>query len=243
MSLLSKKEGFCEVNYDPSQPDIVWPVCTVLSQIRGESQAWAWDTINTPVDNTTGLPTAFTTTLINASTFGLGVAGDRNVVLTTSGANLDGLNIQHTGEQWTGATGRLYFTGKFTVAEITESSILMGLAITDTTVITAPTDGLFFRKADDATTLNLVAVKNSVETAVAMIAPIVTATEYQIGFVYDASDASAQGYVNGVSTGAAITTNLPNDEMMTFSLAFHTGAAAAKVLYARDMAVCWIAGA
>ena len=70
--------------------------------------------------------------------------------------------------QWAGGSGGviesfkyeaakgLYFKTRFKVNDATQSDFAVGLVITDTTVIDGTTDGIFFRKADGATSIELV---------------------------------------------------------------------------------------
>ena len=67
--------------------------------------------------------------------------------------------------QWAGGSGGviesfkyeaakgLYFKTRFKVNDATQSDFAVGLIITDTTIIDGVTDGIYFRKADGATSI------------------------------------------------------------------------------------------
>lgn len=193
------------------------------------------DFVATPVDDTTGLPTAYTCTLVNASTAALTGQAGGALLITTAGAENDGVSMQLKGESFKLASGKpLYFGAKFKISDATQSDFLVGLCITDTALLGGMTDGVYFRKVDGSTDVNFVLEKNSTETSTA--AAILTAdTSYHIlEFLFDGS--SITYYVDGVEgSETLVTTNLPDDEELTVSVEFLTGAAAAIT-----MTVDWV---
>jgi hypothetical protein len=54
-------------------------------------------------------------------------------------------------------------------------------------------------------------------------------TFIRLGFYYDGASA-VQYFVNGTYTGSSVTTNLPDDEDMTVTIAIQNGEAAAKTM-------------
>ena len=98
--------------------------------------------------------------------------------------------------QWAGGSGGviesfkyeaakgLYFKTRFKVNDATQSDFAVGLVITDTTVIDGATDGIFFRKADGSTSMELVIEKDSTETTVSC-GTAADDTFMTLGFYYD----------------------------------------------------------
>jgi len=181
-----------------------------------------------------GTPSGYTTTLVNASTAAL-VAGNLGgaLLITTAGAENDGAQMQHLGEAFLPtASNQIYFGIKLQVSSATQSDFLVGLCITDTTVLGGMTDGLYFRKIDGTTTCNFVVETGSAETETAALT-VVAATDYILEFWWDGS--ALNFYVDGVLTGTPAITYIPTAEYLTPTIAFLTGSAAAIT-----MTVAWM---
>ena len=143
--------------------------------------------------------------------------------------------------QWAGGSGGviesfkyeaakgLYFKTRFKVNDATQSDFAVGLVITDTTVIDGTTDGIFFRKADGATSIELVIEKDSTETTVSC-GDAADDTFMTLGFYYDPRIRKFSVYKDNVKVGTAVNTNAPDDEELAVSFAIQNGAAAAKVM-------------
>jgi hypothetical protein len=143
--------------------------------------------------------------------------------------------------QWAGGSGGviesfkyeaakgLYFKTRFKVNDATQSDFAIGLAITDTTFIDGTTDGIFFRKADGATSIELVIEKDSTETTVSC-GNAADDTFMTLGFYYDPRIRKFSVYKDNVKVGTAVNTNAPDDEELAVSFAIQNGAAAAKVM-------------
>jgi hypothetical protein len=91
------------------------------------------------------------------------------------------------------------------------------------------TDGVFFIKADGAATVDFRVEKNNTATTASAIATMANDTFIRLGFYYDGASA-VQYFVNGTYTGSSVTTNLPDDEDMTVTIAIQNGEAAAKTM-------------
>lgn len=175
----------------------------------------------------------WTATAVGTSTAALGDAGA--IVLTTDSSENDGIQIQ-----WNHEMARLtgdapcYFGAKLQVDEATESDFLVGLAITDTTLLGGVSDGAFFRKVDGSTAVQFVTVKDSVESAVP-VATCAADTDAIYEISYDGANLYA--WVDGVQVVAQPATlpTVPDDEELAPSIAFLTGAASAQV-----MTVAWV---
>lgn len=141
--------------------------------------------------------------------------------------------------QWAGGSGsvyesylfetgkKLFFKAKFQVSDATQSDLVMGLQIVDTTPL-AVTDGVYFIKADASTTLNMVVIKDSTSTTTA-IGTMANATDIEVAFYYDGVS-KVYGYADGVLKGSSVVTNLPDDEELAVSFGIQNGEAVAKTM-------------
>lgn len=123
---------------------------------------------------------------------------------------------------------RVLFAARFKVSDATQSNLVFGLQITDTTPL-AVSDGVYFRKDDGDTNLDFVVIKDSVGTTDTAIATIADDTYVVVAFEYNGYDA-IYPWINGVKGNAVAVTNLPNDEELCISFGIQNGEAAAKVL-------------
>jgi hypothetical protein len=155
-------------------------------------------------------------------------ANGGELLITTDAADNDGANIQYRGEAFSFASAwPAYFGIRLKVSEATQSDLLAGLCITDTDLLGGLSDGVYFRKVDGSTAISFVLEKNSVETEIASVHALAADTYLVLEFAYDGTDVRA--YVNGsqVAQVPATNANFCNDEFLTPSLHFLTGAAAA----------------
>jgi hypothetical protein len=156
--------------------------------------------------------------------------GDGGLLLiTNTAADNDLVSLQKKGESFRFASGKaLFFEARFKVSDATQSDVVIGLQITDTTPLDV-TDGVFFIKADGAATVNFLVEKNNTATTASAMATMANDTYIRLGFYYDGSSA-VQYFVNGTYTGSSVTTNLPDDEDMTVTIAIQNGEAVAKTM-------------
>ena len=151
------------------------------------------------------------------------------LLLTNTAADNDLVSLQKVGESFRFATGKkLFFEARFKVSDATQSDVVIGLQITDTTPLDV-TDGVFFIKADGAATVNFRVEKNNTATTASSIATMANDTYIRLGFYYDGVSA-VQYFVNGTYTGSSVTTNLPDDEDLTVTFAIQNGEAVAKTM-------------
>lgn len=152
------------------------------------------------------------------------------LVVTNDDADDDRDFFQWTKETFKYESGKaLYFASRFKVSDATDSDLIFGLQITDTTPL-AVTDGVFFRKNDGDTGLDFVVCKDSTETVKQDVAVIANDTWVKVAFYYDGSGTQFTVLINDVAVGSAVLTNAPDDEELTISFGIQNGAAAAKVL-------------
>jgi hypothetical protein len=156
--------------------------------------------------------------------------GDGGLLLiTNTAADNDLVSLQKKGESFRFESGKaLFFEARFKVSDATQSDVVIGLQITDTTPLDV-TDGVFFIKADDAATVDFRVEKNNTATTASAVATMANDTYIRLGFYYDGISA-VQYFVNGTYTGTSVTTNLPDDEDMTVTIAIQNGEAVAKTM-------------
>jgi hypothetical protein len=156
------------------------------------------------------------------------------LLITTDAAENDGANLQVIKESFGLLVSgkQVYFGIRLKSGEATQSDFLVGLCITDTDLLGGMTDGVYFRKVDGSTDVKCVTEKNSTETESASVLTFVADTYYIVEFYFDGT--SVRFYVNGTLV-ATHTTNIVDDELLTPSIHFLTGNAAAET-----MTVDWV---
>lgn len=171
------------------------------------------------------------------------------VALVNSAADNDLNAIQRvaagvTGESWTLNPAKKLW-GRFVIAasEATLIDWVAGLQITDATPL-AVSDGLFFRKPEAGTAISLVAVKDSVESLLAVGTALGTGAVGATGaltgamtldFFWDGQGATNgrlyAGYQGSVVGFSQPGVSFPDDEALTLSFAVQNGSAAARTLW------------
>ncbi len=178
-------------------------------------------------------PLGWTVTLVEGgtgeSTITIPDAVGGALLLTTDDAENDGISLQLDGEAFelTSDQRLVYFGVKLQISDATQSDFLAGLCITDTTLLGGMTDGVYFRKVDGSTSVAVVTEKDSTETETTAVLTAADATDMTLELYFDGS--SVEFFVNGASV-ATHATNIPDDEALTPSIEFLTGAAAAKTM-------------
>ena len=193
------------------------------------------NTAGCPTDDTTGMPTEFTNTLVNGSTFAHADVAGGAVILTCDTAENDGIQLQ-LGDELGGAGESVsfalryptYFGALLQLNDVDQTDFLVGFAITDTSVIAGATDGIYFRSVDETAVVNFVLEQDSVETVTA-VNTMTDATDVLLEFYY-AADGNVYVYVNSVlmATLADTDANFCNDELLRFTIALLTGEAVAN---------------
>ena len=160
-------------------------------------------------------------------------AGDGGLLLiTNTAADNDLVVLQKTPAAFTFETGKkAFFRCRFKVSDATQSDVVIGLQVVDTTPLDV-TDGIYFLKADDAATVDIICRKNAStgSTTATSIATLTDDTFVTLGWYWDGVD-TVQYEVNGVVVGSltSAATYLP-DTTCTVSFAIQNGAAAAKTM-------------
>ncbi len=179
----------------------------------------------------------WTVTAVGASTAAMTDGAFGRLLLTTAGAENDGVQLQKVGEAFLPVSGKkMWFKVKFQVSAATESDFLFGIAVTDTAALAAAgdgvTDGIFFQKDDASTSVTLYCQKDTTtgQTSAASVATIVAATDVELAFAYNGLD-EIRYFVDGVHKGTLNITTAPAaflpDTECRVTMAFLTGAAAA----------------
>jgi len=160
------------------------------------------------------------------------------LLLTNAATDNSEIELQKVGESFLLTSGkRTFFKARFKVSDATQSDFLIGLAITDTTLMGAVsgagvTDGIFFNKDDGDALLDVQCQKNATtgQTRAAGIATVVDDTFLTVAWAYDGVDRLTY-FVDDVALGVldASSTYLPDTEL-TVSVAMMNGEAVAKTM-------------
>lgn len=203
----------------------------IIDAIGSDVVKYIDDFVYVPVDDTTGDPTAWTTTVVEAgasdtTVTSANVSGGALLITTDANEN-DGANLQLNGESFKLVSGvPLYFGARVKMSDATQSDLFIGLAITDTDILGGVTDRIGFEKLDGSTDLKFMLEKDSTETLSAALATVANNTNLFLEFFYDGS--GIEVFVDGVSVATPAVTNLPDDEELRVSLQFLAGSAGAK---------------
>ena len=160
-------------------------------------------------------------------------AGDGGLLLiTNTAADNDLVALQKTPAAWTFTSGKkLFFRCRFKVSDATQSDLVFGLQVVDTTPLDV-TDGVYFLKADGSTAVSVVCRKNATtgSTSASSIATLANDTFIELGFYYDGEGKVAYE-VNGNVVGSldASSAYLP-DTTCTVSFALQNGEGVAKTM-------------
>ena len=169
------------------------------------------------------------TTVGAGATQALGNLDGGVLVLTNDAADDDRTFLQKKGESFLFQAGReLWFEARFKVSDATQSDIVLGLQITDTSPLDV-TDGVFFIKADGSAAIGLRVEKNNTGTDTASVATLADDTFVTLGYYYNGVD-RIDTFVNGVFSKSSAVTNLVDDEELTVSFGIQNGEAVAKVM-------------
>jgi hypothetical protein len=160
-------------------------------------------------------------------------AGDGGLLLiTNTAADNDLVALQKNPAAFTFTAGKkTFFRCRFKVSDATQSDLVFGLQVVDTTPLDV-TDGIYFLKADGAATVDVICRKNAStgSTSASAVATMANDTFIELGFYYDGQSKVAYE-VNGSVLGSldASSTYLP-DTTCTVSFALQNGEAVAKTM-------------
>lgn len=160
-------------------------------------------------------------------------AGDGGLLLiTNTAADNDLVALQKNPAAFTFTAGKkTFFRCRFKVSDATQSDLVFGLQVVDSTPLDV-TDGIYFLKADGAATVNFICRKNASTGSItaSAVATMADDTFIELGFYYDGQSSVAYE-VNGSVLGSldASSTYLP-DTTCTVSFALQNGEAVAKTM-------------
>ena len=188
-----------------------------------------------PVDDTTGDPTEYTTTVVEAGTGVTTIAqtdaSGGQVLITTAAAEDDGGSYQLGAESFKTSGNELYFGTKIATNEATQSDFFIGLSVTDTALLAATANAVYFECVDGGTGISAVTESGSTETQSDSLGTLADDEFVELEFYYNGSN--VEFFINGTSV-ATHTANIPSTEMRV-SFEFLTGSAVAKT-----MSIDWI---
>lgn len=158
--------------------------------------------------------------------------GDGGLLLVTNDdADNDADFFQKVGESFLMEAGKkAFFKARFKVSDATQSDVVIGLQVTDTTPLDV-TDGIYFLKPDDAATINVVCRKDATtgSTSATAIGSLVSDTFIVLGWYYDGKGALSY-FINDVQVGTlSVAAFLPDTEL-TVSFGIQNGSAGAKTM-------------
>jgi hypothetical protein len=206
--------------YDPAlNPTAVtnlWKNCPLWEQLHDPSIGFLWEYNGGRYDATNEwtLTQATTGTAATDTTVTGALKIDAGAATDNQGANLQALKVGIL----PAANKSIWFETDFSVSAatppVTKLQLFIGLAASDTTIIAAGAQTTNNRIGWQILDGGLLAATFTIDKAGAATTQtgttLVDATRVRLGFYYDGVADTVQQYVNGVATGAAITTtNIP----------------------------------
>lgn len=179
-------------------------------------------------------PTPWTVTTTEAGAGSASeVAGDAafgQLTITNDDADNDNDFIFWDGENILITAGKqTWFKTRFKVSDATQSDVVIGLMINDTSPLDT-TDGIFFQKDDGDTNVDFHVEKNNTATTQAAVTTLADDTFIELAWYYNGKD-EIEVWADGVKVYTQTTLdNLPDDTEITFNFGIQNGEAAAKVM-------------
>lgn len=158
------------------------------------------------------------------------------LLVTNAAADNDAVFIQKIGESFLPTSGKkLFFEGRFTVSDATQSDWVLGLQVTDTTPLDV-TDGIYFQKDDGDTNIDFYVSKDATTgrlTTTALATASAAGTYMRLSFYFDGKRYITLWkdgvQVANVDLTTTLTTYLPDTEL-TVSFGIQNGEAVAKTM-------------
>lgn len=154
------------------------------------------------------------------------------ILITNDAADDDNVFIQKTGEAFLLAAGKkAFFKTRFKVSDATQSDVVIGLQVTDTTPLDV-TDGIYFLKADGAATFDAICRKNATtgSTSASAVGSIANDAFVELAWAFDGRG-NVKYFIDGVHKGTldGSSTYLPDTELCV-SFGIQNGEAVAKTM-------------
>jgi len=214
---------YWDQDYSPTRKASLWESCPILA-INADPAVGHIFFDDFQEFRLAGTDIGWINTETGAGTELIGDAAGGVLILTNAVADNDSHELQWNGEQFKLATGKpLWFEARIKVNESIQHDLLIGLCITDTTLIDGHSDGVYFGKDDGDQNINFVTNKNTTPTSTDTTADLADDTWVRLGFFFDGAG-SVFAYVNGVLK-ATHTTNIPDDEELAVSICTQAGEA------------------
>lgn len=195
-----------------------------------------------PVDDSTGDPTAWTITVVEAgtgnSTATSADASGGALLLTTDDNENDGVNLQLNGESFKFQSTNDVYVGFMgvTVSEATQSDFFLGLAVTNTDIIGNDAERVGFQCVDGSTDIKgLAGQAADLSDALGTL----STSEFDIELYWNGS--AIEAFIDGSSVGAIAVTNIPSGELRV-SLQWLAGAAGTPITLQVDKIVVFQIG-
>ena len=151
--------------------------------------------------------------------------------ITTNDADGDNTQIQLTGSSFKYTAGkRMWFGIRCKPADADDAEFAFGLILeSDTNMInTLPTHGIFWEKAETATQMDFHVRKSGTSTETTSFnGEAMADADFHTYQFYIDEEGTVFGYYDG-ELKATVTTNIPDDEDLTFAIQVQAGAAAAE---------------
>ena len=188
----------------------------------------------------------WTVTATGTSPVANSLVPDAIFLVTTGSTEFDGDNMQRLGSRFKLEAGKpVYFGAKLTVSDATQSDLLVGLCGVDTTLTAASSShaiavsagGAFFSKLDGVTSGYFKTYTTGTEANSAVAFTLDTSAHWY-EFYWDGY--KLYGYFDGsliATFGSGVTT-----DVLTPSICFRTGAAAAKTCTVHEMVAIAVRG-
>ena len=162
------------------------------------------------------------------------------LLLTVSAADNDSDQLQKKGESFLPVNGKkMWFKTRLKISDATQSDFLIGLAVTDTTLLGATdgdgvTDGIFFAKEDGDTNLDFHVQKDATTGQLSTAAFSTIGTDYvTLGWEFDGKRYfkvyKDDVHITTVDITTTFATYMPDTEL-TVSFAIQNGEAVAKTM-------------
>jgi len=176
------------------------------------------------------LASDWTVTEVGLATQALTDGDGGQLLITNAAADNDSSSSQLVGESFTLESGKkLWFTTRIKVSDATQSDILIGLHVLDTTPIaSAPSDGVYFRKDDGDTNWDFTVRASSASVSESTGVATATTDFMRLDFYFDGKT-SIKYFIDEVHKGTAAVTGFPTTEM-SVSFSVQNGEAVAKTL-------------
>jgi len=188
-----------------------------------------------PADDTTNSPTELIATVTGSSPTTIGIVDGYPLLTTTGATEYDGSNLQLRGSTAKlVASTELFLRGKIKASEATDSDLLFGLCQLKTDLMKTSTahgvlatgvEGIFFVKVDGGTSIYAKSYKAGTEYSSVLVGTL-GVVNIDLAIWWDG--VYAHFYVNDVEM-AKFAGTLP-DQMLTLSVNFRAGSAAARTL-------------